>query len=176
MSTSIVNTTESNLDVNIALEIIDKYKNRKGPLMPVLQDIQHSYGYVPPEFIDLIADGLNVYPSQIFGVLTFYSMFYLVPRGKFIIRVCRGTACHVKGSLAILEEIKRTYKIDDGETTIDKLFTLESVACIGACGMAPVITVGPKIFGLLTTKKAMESITFIKEKHLAEAGANAAAQ
>ncbi|MBI5417395.1 NAD(P)H-dependent oxidoreductase subunit E [Candidatus Poribacteria bacterium] len=158
---------ENDIDPTAALEIIEKFKNRKGPLMPVLQEVQNHYGFVPPELIDTIAEGLNVYPSQIFGVLTFYSMFYMKKRGRHIIRVCRGTACHVKGSLAIFDEIRRTLSINDGESTIDFMFTLESVSCIGACGMAPVITVGGKTLGMLTTKKAMESIVQVKEKDLA---------
>lgn len=156
------------LDPAKVFEIVEKYKDRKGPLMPALQEIQNVYGYISTDFIDIVADGLNVYPSQIYGVLTFYSMFYLHPRGKHVIRICRGTACHVKGSLAIMEEIKRTLSLEDGGTTIDKMFTLESVACIGACGMAPVLTIGPKTYGLLTTKKAIENINKTKEKDLAE--------
>lgn len=159
------NVNEEKLDLTMVIEIIEKYKNRKGPLMPALQEIQDHYGYISTKFIDIIADGLNVYPSQIFGVLTFYSMFYLNPRGKFIIRVCRGTACHVKGSLAILEEIKRTLEINNNETTIDKLFSLESVACIGACSMAPIITIGDKTHGIMTSKKAIESINNVRVEY-----------
>ncbi len=131
-------------------EVLQKYSGKKGALIPVMQEAQEIYGYLPEEVMIEIGRGLKIPVSKIFGVATFYSQFHLKPRGKNIIRVCLGTACHVKGGAKIMEKIEDTLKIGDGETTEDLRFTLESVACIGACGLAPVIMINDDTHARLT--------------------------
>jgi NADH-quinone oxidoreductase subunit E len=146
------------IDLSIANAVIDKYLTLPGNLMPVLQGIQEEYGYVPHPTIALVAERLNVYPSQIYGVLTFYAQFHLKPRGKFIIRVCVGTACHVQGAPRIVETFFDKLGIGHAETTPDLRFTFEKVACLGACGMAPLAMVNDDTFGKMTVQKVAEII------------------
>lgn len=131
-------------------EILAKYAGVKGALIPVLQATQNSYGYLPKEVIEYIAAKMAVPVSQIYGVVTFYSQFHLNPRGKNIIRVCQGTACHVRGAKAVTKAIEDQLHIKAGGTTADLKFTLETVACIGACGLAPVLMVNDDTHGRLT--------------------------
>ena len=145
--------TVEEIDLTAANQVIDKYIDMHGSLMPVLQGIQEAYGYIPEETVHLTAERLNVYSSQIYGVLTFYAQFHLQPRGKYIVRVCMGTACHVKGAGRIAETLKNALGIEHAETTEDLKFTAEYVACIGACGMAPVIMVNEGTYGSLTVQK-----------------------
>ena len=147
------------VDLAPANHIIDKYLHLPGNLMPVLQGIQDEYGFVPPVTVDLVAERLNVYPSQIYGVLTFYSQFHLKPRGKYIIRVCVGTACHVQGAERIVETFFGKLGIGHAETSADLRFTFEKVACLGACGMAPLAMVNDDTFGKMTVQKVDEIIT-----------------
>ncbi|HEX9779478.1 MAG TPA: NADH-quinone oxidoreductase subunit NuoE [Geopsychrobacteraceae bacterium] len=149
---------EEEIDLTAANQVIDKYQDMHGALMPVLQEIQEAYGYIPEETVHLTAERLNVYASQIYGVLTFYAQFHLEPRGKYIIRVCMGTACHVKGASRIGDTVKERLGIGHAETTEDLLFTAEYVACIGACGMAPVIMVNDATYGSITVQKTDEVI------------------
>jgi NADH-quinone oxidoreductase subunit E len=141
------------IDLAPANHVIDKYLTLHGNLMPVLQGIQDEYGYVPKPAIDLVAERLNIYPSQIFGVLTFYAQFHLKPRGKFIIRVCVGTACHVQGASRIVETFFDKLHIGHAETTPDLRYTFEKVACLGACGMAPLAMVNDATYGSMTVQK-----------------------
>jgi NADH-quinone oxidoreductase subunit E len=141
------------IDLAAANHIIDKYLTLHGNLMPVLQGIQEEYGYVPKPTIALVAERLNVYPSQIFGVLTFYAQFHLKPRGRFIIRVCVGTACHVQGASRIVETFFDKLHIGHAETSADLRYTFEKVACLGACGMAPLAMVNDATFGSMTVQK-----------------------
>ena len=134
-------------------EILSRYDKKERYLIPVLQEAQDEYGYLPEEVLTEIALGLNLSLSQVYGVVTFYSQFHQEPRGSNIIRVCMGTACHVRGGEAILNAIKDELGIDAGETTDDLEFTLESVACIGACGLAPVIMINDDTHGRLTPDK-----------------------
>ncbi len=150
-------TTEE-VDLTAANHVIDKYLTLHGNLMPVLQGIQDEYGYVPRPAIDLVADRLNIYPSQIFGVLTFYAQFHLKPRGRFIIRVCVGTACHVQGASRIVETFFDKLHIGHAETTPDLRYTFEKVACLGACGMAPLAMVNDATYGKMTVQKVEEII------------------
>lgn len=131
-------------------EVLAEYSGQKGSLIPVLQKAQDIYGYLPKEVLKQVAVSLKMPFSQVYGVVTFYAQFHLEPRGRNIIRVCLGTACHVRGGEKILDTIRKEVKIDDGETTDDLRFTLESVACIGACGLAPVIMVNDDTHGRLT--------------------------
>lgn len=134
-----------------ALEtILAKYKGQKGALIPVLQQAQDVYGYLPKEVLEEISKELKIPLSEIFGVCTFYAQFKLSPRGRHIIRVCLGTACHVRGGAKIFERVQQELGIKDGETTEDLRYTIESVACIGACGLAPVIMIDDDTHGRLT--------------------------
>ena len=137
-------------------EILSRYDQKERYLIPVLQEAQEEYGYLPEEVMKEIALGLNLSLSQVYGVVTFYSQFHQQPRGNNIIRVCMGTACHVRGGDAILKAIRDELGIDAGETTDDLEFTLESVACIGACGLAPVIMINDDTHGRLTPEKVPE--------------------
>ena len=131
-------------------EILVKYQSVKGALIPVLQEAQDAYGYLSKEVIQRIGEKMNIPTSQIFGVVTFYSQFHLNPRGQNIIRVCQGTACHVRGAKAILKAIEDKLNVVAGKTTNDLKFTLETVACIGACGLAPVMMINDDTHGRLT--------------------------
>ena len=142
------------IDLTYIDKVCDEFRNVNGITIPILQRVQDYYGYISKEMVDRIADNLNKSSHQIYGVLTFYAQFYTEPRGKYIIRVCRGTACHVKGSLRISEVVTEEFGIKNGETSSDLVFTLEEVSCIGACGMAPVMMINDKTYGNLTPEKA----------------------
>lgn len=131
-------------------EVFAKYRGQQGALIPVLQAAQDIYGYLPREVLEKIAAELKLPISQVYGVVTFYAQFNLTPRGRYIIRVCQGTACYVRGGGEIFQEIQDQLGIKDGETTEDLRFTLESVACLGACGLAPVIMINDDTHGRLT--------------------------
>ncbi len=133
--------------------LLSNYIGTKGALIPVLQKAQNIYGYLPRPVLEEIANHLDIPVGEIFGVVTFYSQFHLKPRGKNIIRVCQGTACHVRGAKSILDTIATNLHIKPGETTDDLKFTLETVACIGACGLAPVIMINDQTHGRLTPKE-----------------------
>ena len=136
--------------------IIRRYRGKKGVLIPLLQDIQAAYGYVPAESVDMVAGELSVYPVDIYGVLTFYAQFYLTPRGRHTIKVCQGTACHVMGGKDILDYLSDKLKISEGQTTADGRFSLERAACLGCCGMAPVIVVDEDFYGGCTITKSLD--------------------
>lgn len=133
-------------------KLLDQYRNYKGGLIPVLQEAQNIYGYLPKEVLQRIAEELNMPFSKVYGVVTFYAQFHLTPRGKNIIRICLGTACHVRGGNKILEAVKQHLGIDQGGTTEDLRFTLETVACIGACGLSPCMMVNDNTHGRLDPK------------------------
>ncbi|AMV70877.1 NAD(P)H-dependent oxidoreductase subunit E [Desulfuromonas carbonis] len=158
MSNAAEQVEQEEIDLTGANQVIDKYLDMHGALMPVLQEIQEVYGYVPEPCVHLVAERLNVYSSQIYGVLTFYAQFHLEPRGKYIVRVCMGTACHVKGAGRIGDTLKDRLGVGHAETTEDLKFTAEYVACIGACGMAPVIMVNDATYGSMTVNKMNEVI------------------
>ena len=140
----------NSLPLDKADSILAKYQDTKGALIPVLQATQNAYGYLPKEILIHISKEMDIAISQIYGVVTFYSQFHLQPRGKNIIRVCQGTACHVRGAKTILEAVEQNIGIKPGETSADALFTLETVACIGACGLAPVLMINDDTHGRLT--------------------------
>jgi NADH:ubiquinone oxidoreductase subunit E len=133
--------------------LIDKHKNQKWGLIPLLQDIQEAFGYIPPESIERISEALNVFPTEVQGVITFYAGFSLVPKGKNVLKVCRGTACHVKGGRSILQMVKSELALEEGQTSPDYQFTLETTACIGACAMAPTMMINRAYYGKLSPSK-----------------------
>ena len=132
--------------------ICDKHGNKPGELINILHEAQSLHGYLPEEMQRIIARKLNIPASKVYGVVTFYSFFTMTPKGKHPISVCLGTACYVRGSEKLLEEIKRILKIEVGETTPDGKFSLDCLRCVGACGLAPVVTIGEKVYGRLQPK------------------------
>lgn len=132
------------------LKVIAEKKNDKGALMPVLQKAQEIYGYLPIEVQTIISNEMNIPLEKVYGVTTFYSQFSLYPKGKYQISVCLGTACYVKGSGDIYDKLQEKLGISGGECTPDGKFSLEACRCIGACGLAPVLTVNDEVFGRLT--------------------------
>jgi NADH-quinone oxidoreductase subunit E len=137
-------------------EIIASCKGEKADLIPILQQVQQRYGYLPEEALRRIAKTIDVPESIVFGVATFYAQFKLVPTGRNIVRVCRGTACHVRGGARILKEVEKQLGIKPGESTPDLENALETVACIGACALAPTMTVNDDTHGQMTTGKVAE--------------------
>jgi len=136
--------------------ILGRHRREKGRLIPILEEVQRTLGYVPEEAVEAIADFLKVSQSEIFGVLTFYAFFRTNPAGRNQILVCRGTACHVRGGRRVLQAIQRELGVGEGETTADLRYTLETVACIGACALAPNMTINSEVHGRLTPQKALE--------------------
>lgn len=132
--------------------IINEYKQKQGPLMPVLNETQELFGYLPEEAQKKISEELNIPMAEIYGVATFYSRFTLKPRGKFTIGVCMGTACYVKDSQVILDRLKKELNIEAGDTTEDGKFTLEATRCLGCCGLAPVIMINDDVYGKLVSE------------------------
>ena len=135
-------------------------------MIPLLQEVQDLYGYLPEQALRKISEETNLGLSEMYGVATFYSQFRITPVGKHIIKVCHGTACHVQNSDAITEALENFLEIKDGETTKDRLFTLESVACLGCCSLAPVMMIDGETFGKLTGKKAEKILKDIKKQEL----------
>lgn len=134
-------------------DFIERYKHREGSLIQVLHVAQQIYGYLPMHVQRLIADGLDLPLSEVSGVVTFYSFFTTKPRGKHIIRVCLGTACYVRGSKKIIQRLEEILKVGVGDTTDDRLFSLEVARCIGACGLAPAMTVDEKVYKQVNAEK-----------------------
>ena len=141
----------NNMDKYAALQqVIEELKNEPGCLMPIMQSAQDIFGYLPEDVQNIIAKGLDIPVSDVYGVATFYAQFTLEPKGKYIISVCLGTACYVKGAQLVLDELEKVLGIPAGSTTPDGLFTLNATRCLGACGLAPVIMVNDDVYGRLT--------------------------
>lgn len=132
------------------LEVISQYKGQKGALMPIMQEAQEIYGYLPYQVQKIISDETGIPIEKIYGVATFYAQFSMSPKGKYVVSVCLGTACYVKGSGLVLEEVEKQLGIHDGECTADGKFSLETCRCVGACGLAPVMIVGGDVYGRMT--------------------------
>ena len=145
-------------------KVIAKYKEQPGGLMPALQEAQGIYGYLPYEVQKMLAEGLDVSMSEVYGVSTFYAQFSLVPKGKYVISVCLGTACYVKGADRVLTAIEEKLGIKSGECTPDRKFSIEACRCVGACGLAPVMTVNGEVYGKVTPEQAVKVI----EKYMAK--------
>ena len=131
-------------------QVIQDHKEQKGALMPVLQEAQNIFGCVSEDVQKVIAEGLGVTLSEVYGVATFYSQFSLQPKGKYVCGVCLGTACYVKGSQAVLDKLCEELEINPGDTTKDGKFTVQATRCLGACGLAPVMMINDDVFGRLT--------------------------
>jgi len=155
---------DSSVDLKLLDSLLDKYKNKKGNLIPILQGAQNIYGYLPKEAFIKISEVTGLKLTEMYGVATFYTQFRLHPVGKHIVKVCHGTACHVQNATAISEAIEDALEVKDGETTPDRLFTLESVACLGCCSLAPVMMIGDNTFGKLTGSQAVKILKEIKIK------------
>jgi NADH-quinone oxidoreductase subunit E len=146
-------------------DIVDRNGRNPARLIPILQAVQAEYRYLPEEILTFVATTLSISPARVFGVATFYSLFTLKPKGKYLIRVCDGTACHVKRSADLREVIHRRLRLRPGkETTSDMLFTVETVNCLGACGLAPAMVVNEKVFGRLAPEAATAIIDEIIRK------------
>lgn len=146
-------SSENSIDLGAVEEILDKYEGIKGSLMPVLQKIQTTYKYLPETAMAMVSERLHVSMSQIYGVVTFYAQFYTTPPGKHIMKLCQGTACHVKGADDVMAKLVERHSVAHKQTTEDGLYTFEEVACLGACAMAPVMTVDGKVYGELNVSK-----------------------
>jgi NADH-quinone oxidoreductase subunit E len=151
-------------DVSLIDPLIKKYKYKKGNLIPLLQGVQNLFGYLPDKAFDKIEKETGLKKTEMYGVATFYAQFRLKPVGKNIVRVCHGTACHVQNATAVTDDVISFLGIKDGETTSDRLFTLETVACLGCCSLAPVMMIGENTYGKLSGKKAVDVVKTIKRK------------
>ena len=145
--------------------ILEENHNQPQRLIPILQAVQEEYRYLPEDVLTFVANGLDVPPARVFGVATFYSHFALAPKGKYCLRLCDGTACHVKRSLPILEAIYTRLGLSKNHhTTEDMLFTIETVACLGACGLAPVVVINEEVHGQMTPDAVIKMIDEIEER------------
>jgi NADH-quinone oxidoreductase subunit E len=146
-------------------QIISKYREKEGNVIFLLQETQDALGYIPEKAIDYFSDELDIPPSRFYGVVTFYSQFHLKPRGKTIVSVCCGTACHVKGGTKIAERVQRDLGVSaDGETTADGQFTFEVVRCVGACSIAPVVLVNNRAYAEMTSESTSKLIKKMKKE------------
>jgi NADH-quinone oxidoreductase subunit E len=161
---------KKDFDFTVVDAILAKYPSKELSTIAVLQDIQEYYHYLPEEIFPYVARALNVGEARLYGVATFYENFSLDPKGKYVIRCCDGTACHVRGSLPILNKLREELGLSETKkTTDDLLFTVETVSCLGACGLAPVLTVNGETYPAMTPEKAVGLLNELREK---EAGAN----
>ncbi len=149
-------------------EIIDRHIDQKTPLMMILSDIQNEYGYIPLDVQQIVSKRTGISVAEIYGVVTFYSFFSLEPKGKYVIGVCLGTACYVKGAQQIIDKFSEILGIGAGETTPDGLFTIDALRCIGACGIAPAVTINGKVYPKVT----VDAVPKIVEEYRAMGGAN----
>lgn len=139
-------------------EICDRYQNEKTPLMMILSDIQNEYGYIPLEVQEVVSKKTGIPVAEIYGVVTFYSFFSLTPKGKYVIGCCLGTACYVKGAGQVIDKFSELLQIKPGETTEDGLFTLDALRCIGACGIAPAVSINGKVYPKMAVSQVPEVI------------------
>jgi NADH-quinone oxidoreductase subunit E len=161
-------TMEKQKKFEKVMEIIERNGANAARLIPILQEIQDEYRYLPEEIMDFTATCLKIPPARVYGVATFYSHFALAPKGKYIIKVCDGTACHVKRSETLIDAIQKKLKLSDGKnTTDDMLFTMETVSCLGACGLAPVVVINEDIYGQMTADKVTAVLEGIIKKEAA---------
>jgi len=146
----------NDIDLTLLEPILKKYQSEEGSLITILQEVQEVYGYLPEVVLAYLSQEIKIPLSRIYGIVTFYAQFYLNPRGRNTIRICRGTACHVRGGPRVLEAVECEVEITEGEVTPDLEYSLETVACIGACALAPTMVINEKTYGKLTPKKVVE--------------------
>ncbi len=160
MNATAVNDKDTSLrNFEKVVAILDEFGRDREKLIPILQLIQEEYRYLPEEVMTFVATSLGIPPATVYGVATFYAHFALEPKGKHIIRLCDGTACHVKKSTTILDALRARLGLDEKkQTTPDMLFTLETVSCLGACGLAPVVVIDEEVHGLMTPDKALKLV------------------
>jgi NADH-quinone oxidoreductase subunit E len=152
-------------EINVVDEILNKYDSNKSYLIAILQEIQNEYNYLPEQELVYVAEKLEINLSKIFSVATFYENFSLTPKGKYIIKVCDGTACHVRKSIPILNAMRKELLLtEEKHTTDDMLFTIETVSCLGACGLAPVITINDKVYPKMTPESSIEIIKTLRSE------------
>ena len=150
-------------------EILEKHNYDANKLIPILQEVQEEYRYLPEKILIYVATSLDIPPAKVYGVATFYAHFALAPKGKYVIKVCDGTACHVKNSIPIVEAMQKRLGLSTQKhTTDDMMFTIETVSCLGACGLAPVVVINEDVYSLMTPEKSVEAI----EKIISEEAAN----
>jgi NADH-quinone oxidoreductase subunit E len=166
--TSLNEVKQVPVDLSLIDPLIKQYKGKKGNLIPLLQGAQNTYGFIPKEVFDKISGETGLKKNDLYGVATFYAQFRLNPVGKHIVRVCHGTACHVQNATKITEDLQTFLGVKDGDTTEDRVFTLESVACLGCCSLAPCMMIADETFGKLTGKKAVDVVKAIKRKETLE--------
>lgn len=155
-------TPQDVVDLSLMDDLIKKNKDKKGSMIPLLQGVQTMFGYIPSVAFEKLAQETNLELSDMYGVATFYAQFRLAPVGKHVIKVCHGTACHVQNASKITEAIQEALKVEDGGTTEDRMFTLESVACLGCCSLAPVMAIGDNTYGKLSGAEAVKIIKNIR--------------
>jgi len=147
-------------------QIIEKYQRKKSALIAILQDIQKEYRYLPEEALEYVSKVMGISPARVYSVATFYENFSLSPKGKYIIRICDGTACHVRKSIPILNALRKELGFSETKhTTDDMLFTVETVSCLGACGLAPVITINDKVYAKMTPESAIKTLEELRREH-----------
>ena len=160
----------SKIDFSIADKIIDSYGRKQSSLIAIMQDLQAEFHYLPQEILEYIAKGLDISIAKVYGVATFYENFSLEPKGKYVIKICDGTACHVRGSMPVYESVVQRFKLTDGKyTTEDGMFSVETVSCLGACGLAPVVVVNGKVYPQMTTDAMKVIIDTILEREKEQA-------
>lgn len=158
--------------IKVVTDICDRYKNEPSPLMLILSDVQREYGYIPLEVQEIISAKTGVPVSDIYGVVTFYNFFSLQPKGKYVIGVCLGTACYVKGGQNVLDKFSEILKIKSGQTTEDGLFSLDSIRCLGACGIAPAVSINGKVYPKVSVSDVSKIIKEYRDLEAKEMEAN----
>ncbi len=150
--------SEEVIDLQALDTLLDEYKGKKYPVIPILQKAQNLYGYLPKPVLLAISEKTGIPLSQLMGVATFYAQFYLTRQGRNLIRICDGTACHVRGAAKIVEGLQESLNIEPGQSDPDYKYSLEIVYCIGSCGLAPAVVVNDKVYGHVETKKIIEQL------------------
>jgi NADH-quinone oxidoreductase subunit E len=150
--------TNGGIDLTLMEPVFDAYVEQKGSLIPILQNAQGVYGYLPPPVLELIAERLDMAVSKVYGVATFYSQFYLERRGRHVLKLCDGTACHVKGAPKLMAAVKEEFGVKPGETTEDGELTFEIVYCLGSCALAPVAIMDDQVMGRMREEKLLRTV------------------
>ncbi|NLJ74497.1 MAG: NADH-quinone oxidoreductase subunit NuoE [Firmicutes bacterium] len=158
-----------NVDDNVAAAV-KRYGTNQSALIPILQEMQEQYRYLPKDVLNSVAEALQLSPATVYGVATFYAQFSLEPKGKYVIKVCDGTACHVRGSLPVYEAICERVGLEKGKsTTKNRRYTIETVSCLGACGLAPVVTINDKVYGQMTPQAIVMILDMLEEEETSHA-------